>query len=76
MNIFAERIELETMTDGQIPAGFLFASVKNRGTQPVLIGGIPLDPGEAKSYPFVGKSYELPVSYTLNGQTLRIMYIN
>lgn len=76
MSIFAERIEVETTTDGNIPAGFLFASVKNRGSQPVIVGGIPLDPGEAKAYPFVGKAYQHPIDYVLSGQALRIMYIN
>jgi hypothetical protein len=76
VNIFANRVELESTDDGEIPSGFLFASIKNRGSLPVLVGGITLDAGEAKSYPFVGKAYDLAVEYQLNGQPLRIMYIN
>lgn len=75
MSIFAQSVEQETTTDGQIPGGFIFASFKNKGSSPVTVNGATLQPGEAKSYPFVGKAYEDPVTYTLSGQTLQIMYI-
>ncbi len=60
---------------GELPAGFLFASVKNVGREDVVVNGVPLAPGEAKSYPFVGKEYEA-VPFEVNGAAqLRVMYI-
>jgi len=73
-DILAQSIETETAADGQIAAGFLFASVKNTGNALAIVGGVPLAAGEAKSYPFVGKGY-LAIHYQTNGTTLRIMTI-
>ncbi|MCB0375260.1 MAG: hypothetical protein KDD04_05015, partial [Sinomicrobium sp.] len=69
MNILAQITEQDTGADGEIPQGFLFASVKNVGDQTADVGGVPLEPGEAKSYPFVGKAYQA-VPYTVNGSVL------
>ena len=62
-------------TEDVIPSGFLFASVKNIGTEVLSVNGIPLAVGEAKSYPFVGKGYE-EVAYEVGNEgSLRILYI-
>lgn len=73
MGILAQTIEKEVTTDGDLPTGFLFASVKNVGSEPVQVNGVTLAPGEAKSYPFVGKGYQA-VPYQADGSTLRILY--
>ena len=57
--------------NGEIPAGFLFASVKNIGTEPVTVNGVPLEAGKAKSYPFVGKGHQA-ISYQV-GSTGRLL---
>ncbi len=74
LDILAQSVEQETAADGQIAAGFLFASVKNTGNALAIVGGVPLAAGEAKSYPFVGKGYQ-GINYVTNGTTLRIMKI-
>ena len=65
--------EFLTTTDGEIPDGFLYATVKNIGATEATFNGVPLPPGEAWPYPFVGKPYE-PIRYQCNGTTLRIRY--
>lgn len=65
--------ETEVSEDGEIPAGFLFASVKNLGDQIVTVNGQELPPGEAKSYPFAGKGIQA-IPYLVNGSKLLIMY--
>ena len=70
----AQSIETETMEDGATPQGALFVSIKNEGTETATVNGVPLEPGAAKSYSFVGKGYEA-IPYQANGSTLRIMYI-
>jgi len=76
MSIFAQRTTQTTTQIGTVPEGFLFASFKNLGTQSVEVDGVPLEPGEAYSIPFVGRAYESPVSYDPNSQPLRIMFIH
>ncbi len=73
MEILATVIEEEYDQDGEIPAGFLFASVKNVGNSTALVNGVELLPNEAKTYPFVGKGCAA-VPYQVQGSTLRIMY--
>ena len=56
---------------GEIPAGFLFASVKNIGNEPVIVNEVPLEAGKAKSYPFVGKGHQaIPYRVGPNGRLL------
>ena len=74
MNTQAEAIEFETDSQGMLPAGFLFASFKNVGEAPIIVNGVPLPPGEAKGYPFVGKAYE-SIPYNSEGSVLRILHI-
>jgi len=74
MNTQAEAIEFETDSQGMLPGGFLFASFKNVGEAPITVNGVPLPPGEAKGYPFVGKAYE-SISYNSEGSILRILHI-
>ena len=58
---------------GEIPAGFLYASVYNVGTVDVQVNGVTLEPGQAKDYPFVGKGQEA-IPYQVSDQgLLRIM---
>ena len=64
-----------TDTNGEVPAGFLFASLKNTGTQDVTVNGVVLTPGEAKSYPFVGKGYQAVPFVVTDQTTLKVMYI-
>lgn len=73
MGILVQAIEQEVTGDGELPTGFLFASVKNVGTGTVQVNGVALAVGEAKSYPFVGKPYQA-VHYQAAGSTLRILY--
>ncbi len=73
MSTLAEFVEEEYTDDGEIPAGFLFASVKNIGDQMAYVNGAELEPGEAKTYPFVGKPCQ-PIPYETNGSVLRIMW--
>lgn len=74
MDIIAQIQESEVTTSGQIAAGFLFASIKNIGNFAAMVNGVVLPPGEAKSYPFVGKGYQA-IDYTATTTTLRIMTI-
>lgn len=74
MDPLAESLEEEVTTDGEIPAGSLFVSVKNVGSSSASFNGVSLPAGEAKSYPFVGKGYK-SMSYQVNGSTLRIMRV-
>jgi hypothetical protein len=74
MDILAQCIETDVNDDGEIPPGFLFASVKNVGASTAQVNGVPLPAGEAKSYPFVGKGYQA-ILYEVNGSTLRIMRV-
>ncbi|MFY0689156.1 MAG: hypothetical protein JXQ90_18445 [Cyclobacteriaceae bacterium] len=76
MDILANITEEDvTDTNGEIPGGFLFASIKNVGNQEALVNDVALSAGEAKSYPFVGKGY-VAVPYEVTDQTtLRIMYV-
>ena len=74
MDTLAQSNEQDVNVNGVIPAGFLFASVKNVGNNPATVNDVTLPPGEAKSYPFVGKG-QTAVAYQTNGSTLRIMTI-
>jgi len=74
MNILAEVTEQDYAADGNLPQGFLFGAIKNVGNQIANVNGVDLPPGEAKSYPFVGKGYP-QVPFTVNGSTLRVMMI-
>lgn len=73
MSILANIIEKEMTENGEIPAGFLFASVKNIGDQTASVNATQLESGEAKTYPFVGKGCGA-IPYEVNGTTLRVMY--
>ncbi|MBS1635368.1 MAG: hypothetical protein JST26_05550 [Bacteroidetes bacterium] len=74
MDILAEPIELEVTADGSTPQGALFVSVKNIAGSSATFNGVKLDPGEAKSYSFVGKGYKA-MPYTVGTSKLRILYI-
>lgn len=74
MDILADPQEQEVTLDGATPQGALFVSVKNTGASTATFNGVPLLPGEAKSYSFVGKGYKA-LSYAVNGSTLKILYI-
>jgi len=74
MDILAKVIENDHTANGNIPEGFLFASVKNVGNKNAVVNGVELVPGEAKSYAFVGKGYQA-VSFETNGSTLRVLYV-
>ena len=74
MNILAQVTEQDYAADGNLPQGFLFGSIKNVGNQVATVNGVDLPPGEAKTYPFVGKGYP-QVAFVVNGSTLRIMMI-
>lgn len=74
MSLLAQVTEQDYVVDGNLPQGFLFGSIKNVGNQVATVNGVDLLPGEAKSYPFVGKGYPL-ISFTVNGSTLRVMMI-
>ncbi len=74
MEILADITEQDFNADGEIPQGFLFASIKNVGDQTADVNGVALEPGEAKSYPFVGKGYGA-IPYTVNGSILRILHV-
>ena len=74
MNLLAQVTEQDYNVDGNLPQGFLFASVKNVGNQTATVNGVDFPPGEAKTYPFIGKGYpQLP--FVVNGSTLRVMMI-
>ncbi len=74
MDILAAVTETDINTNGNLPQGFLFGSIKNVGTQVATVNGVDLPPGEAKAYPFVGKGYP-SIPYTVNGSVLRVMMI-
>lgn len=74
MDILAETIEEAFTEAGEIPLGFLFASVKNIGDTSAMVNGVPLSPGEAKGYPFVGKPHTAK-SFDPMDSTLHIMYV-
>lgn len=74
MNTQANPIENDVEGEGQLEAGFLFASFKNTGMGDVIVNGVILSPGEAKGYPFVGKAYEA-IPYNTQLSTLRILHI-
>jgi hypothetical protein len=74
MNILADPQEIEVNINGVTPQGALFVSVKNIGNAVATFNGVSLQPGDAKSYSFIGKGYR-SMSYTANGSTLKIMYI-
>ena len=74
MDVMAQITEQDYNANGQLPAGFLFASIKNVGSQVAQVNGVDLPPGEAKSYPFVGKGY-MTVPFTVNGSVLRVLQI-
>ena len=74
MDVLANITEQEFTGAGEIPLGFLYASVKNIGDSPALVNGVGLAPGEAKGYPFVGKPYGI-VPFDPQQSRLRILYI-
>lgn len=74
MDLLAQITEQDFNTDGAIPQGFLFASIKNVGATTTQVNGVDLTPGEAKTYAFVGKGYEA-VLFVVNGSTLRVLYV-
>jgi hypothetical protein len=74
VDILAQIIEVETTVDGQLPSGFLFASIKNIGNAIATVNGVSLTIGQAVSYPFIGKGYAT-IAYQVNGSTLRIMRV-
>lgn len=74
MDILAQIVEEDANANGQLPEGFLFASIKNVGDQEATVNGVALAPGEAKAYPFVGKGYQ-SLPYEPSGSTLRILHV-
>ena len=74
MDILASITEIEQREKGEIPVGFLYASIKNVGDTPCLVNDVTLAPGEAKGYPFVGKPYKA-ITYDPKDTTLRILYV-
>ena len=74
MDILAKINEEEVTDNGNIPPGFLFASIKNVGASTAMVNGVSLPVGESKSYPFIGKGYQA-ISYETKGTTLRILSI-
>lgn len=74
MDALANITEADFTEAGEIPIGFLYASVKNVGDTPVLINGVELPSGEAKGYPFIGKPYN-PISFDPQNSTIRVLYV-
>lgn len=74
MSIYANVSESEVSQPGQVPAGVLFVSIKNTGASDALVNGVPLEAGQAKSYPFLGKPYTA-IDYDPQGSSLRILHI-
>ncbi|WP_062062714.1 hypothetical protein [Aquimarina longa] len=74
MDILAKITEQEFTESGEIPLGFLFASVKNIGDTPITVNNVTLKSGEAKSYPFIGKPYNA-ISFETNDSTLQVLYV-
>ena len=75
MDILATIVEQNFSDDsGELASGFLFASVKNTGSNPATVNSLTLPPGEAKNKPFIGKGYNaVPSDATYT--TLQVMYI-
>ncbi len=73
MDVLAKDIEKEFTTAGEIPVGFLYASVKNIGDRDAIVNDVRFPVGEAKDYPFVGKPHEAK-TFDPNGSTLLVMY--
>jgi len=58
MSLIAQ-IKEERLTGlGEIPQGFLYAKIKNIGNIAAEVNNVPLEPGESKVYPFVGRAYQ------------------
>lgn len=74
MDVLAETVERVFEDAGEIPLGFLFASVKNIGDTTVMVNGVPLEAGQAKGYPFVGKPYNA-IAFDPMDSTMQVMYI-
>lgn len=74
MDVLAKIIEQDFTEAGEIPLGFLYASVKNIGDTPVLINEVSLSAGEAKGYPFIGKPYRA-ISFNPQNSTIRVLYV-
>ena len=74
MDILAQIKESEVSENGIFEEGFLYGSVKNIGGKTAKVNGVSLNPGEAKSYPFVGKGYKT-INYEPNGSILRILEV-
>jgi hypothetical protein len=74
MDILANVTETETTQPGSTPQGALFVSVKNIGKFNAQFNGVTIQPGEAKSYSFIGKAYR-SMNYDPVQSTLRILYI-
>ena len=74
MDILAQIKESEVSENGSFQEGFLYGSVKKKKKKTAQVNGVSLNPGEAKSYPFVGKGYH-KINYEPNGSTLRVLEI-
>ena len=74
MDVLARTIEKEFTDAGEIPVGFLYASVKNIGTSDAIVNEVTFPVGEAKDYPFVGKPYEAK-TFDPKGSILLVMYV-
>lgn len=74
MDTLNNTVETDFTQAGEIPIGFLYASVKNVGDVPVIVNGVELAVGEAKGYPFTGKPYN-PIPFDPQNSTLRVLYI-
>ncbi|WP_010520466.1 hypothetical protein [Aquimarina agarivorans] len=75
MDILAKSKEQDYTGPGKLQTGFLMGSIKNIGTTEAIVNGVPLSPGEAKGYPFVGKGYEA-IDFDPNQSTLRVLEIS
>ncbi|MGB3464332.1 MAG: hypothetical protein WBA74_03645 [Cyclobacteriaceae bacterium] len=77
MALIAQINESEvTDVTGEVPAGCLFASFKNTGSVDLTVNGFTIEPGDTKTYPFLGKAYPT-IGYVVSDQTtLAIMYIS
>ena len=74
MDILSTVNEIEIKDNGELTEGFLYASIKNIGSQDAQVNGVVISPGEAKTYPFVGKGYH-SVNYQPSGSTLRVLEV-
>ncbi|WP_346881298.1 hypothetical protein [uncultured Algibacter sp.] len=75
MDVLAKSTEQDFTQAGTLPTGFLAGSIKNIGTTEAIVNGVPLGPGEAKGYPFVGKGYEA-IDFDPVQSTLRVLQIS